>query len=265
MSSRTRLLFTYKTTERGSSIMQTLRDTAFGARLLRRSPGFAIAALLSLVLGIGINTAVYTLWDAIFLRPLPVEDLESLQIVHSTRRNEGGEFKGLYGWAWPDYLDLRDRNRTLADLSLHQWAPMNFSGGSEPQRATGVFATANYFQVLGLEPAHGRFFTASEDAKIGAHPVVVLSHAAWGRLFGNAQEVLGKIVRVNGREMTIIGVSPKGFRAPRSTPASISGCPWPCIRWWAPTPNGLRSAALPCSALLAAFIPVPIPNKRRTI
>lgn len=192
--------------------MHILRDTAFGTRLLRRSPGFAVAALLSLVLGIGINTAVYTLWDAIFLRPLPVEDFERLYMVYSARRAENGEYQGLYSWAYRDYQDLRDRLRTLDSISLHQWAPMNFSGGSEPQRGTGVFATANYFQVLGLEPALGRFYNAEEDSEKGTQPVVVLSHSAWGRLFGRDRGVLGQVVRVNGHEMTVIGVGPEGFR-----------------------------------------------------
>ena len=189
-----------------------LGDVIFGLRQLRRSPGFAAAAILSLVLGIGLNTAVYTLWDAIFVRPLAVDELDDVQKIYSTRRNDAGEFHGLYSWAWPDFQDLRERSRGFRHLSLHQWTPMNFSGGEEPKRTHGAFTTADYFKILRLEPALGRFFSPEMDDEYGAHPVVVLSHRTWTQLFSQDAAVLGQTVQVNGRGLTVIGVAPAGFR-----------------------------------------------------
>ena len=194
-----------------SFLRQLFADFLLGLRMLRRSPGFAAAALLSLVLGVGINTAVYTLWDAIFVRPLVVEDLDSLYMVHTTRRTDGGDFQGLYSWDRAGFLDLLERQRSFESLSLHQWAPMSFSGGSEPERGIGIFATASYFDVLGLEPALGTFFPPEADLELGAHPLVVLSHSSWTRLFGGDRDVLGRGVRINGREMIVVGVAPAGF------------------------------------------------------
>ncbi len=187
------------------------RDMAFGLRLLLRKPGFTAAALLSLVLGIGLNTAVFTLLDGLFLRPLPVADPDSLVRVYLSRRNDAGELVDRVSHSHPNFLDLRRENRSFDGLAIYQWWPMNLSGGDEPLRATGMFVSAGYFELLGLEPARGRFFRPQEDETPGTHPVVVLSHGSWGRVFGADSEVLGRSVRVNGRPMTIVGVAPEGF------------------------------------------------------
>ncbi len=193
--------------------MQSLwRDLAFGARMLARRPGFAAAALLSLVLGIGLNTAIFTLLDAIFLRPVPVEELDSLAAVYVKVRNQAGEYAGFHNHSHANYLDLRERSRSFSSLALHQWQKMNLTGGSEPVRATGMFATGNYFQVLGIVPAAGRFFRPEEDATPGTHPVAVLSHGCWSRLFGADPAVVGSTVEVNGQAFTVIGIAPRGFR-----------------------------------------------------
>ena len=190
---------------------QLVRDMAFGLRLLVRKPGFTAAALLSLILGIGLNTAVFTLLDAVFLRPLPVEDPASLVSVFASRRNDAGEVT-LISHSHLNYLDLQERSRSLSGLAIYQWWPMNLSGGSEPLRATGMFASASYFQVLGLQPARGRFFLPEEDETPGTHPVVVLSHGCWTRIFGAEPGIVGRTVRVNGRAMTVVGVAPRGFK-----------------------------------------------------
>ncbi len=187
-------------------------DMAFGLRLLARKPGFAAAALLSLILGIGLNTAVFTLLDAVFLRPLPVEDPASLVRLFASRRNDAGELSGQISHSRLNFLDLRERSRSLAGLAIYQWWPMNLSGGSEPLRATGMFASASYFGVLGLQPSTGRFFLPEEDETPGTHPVVVLSHGCWTRIFGADPAVVGRTVRVNGLAMTVVGVGPRGFK-----------------------------------------------------
>ena len=188
-----------------------IRDVGFGLRLLARKPGFAAAAVLTLILGIGLNTAVFTLLDALFLRPLPVDDPASLVKVYMSHRNDAGEIAGRISHSHTNFLDLRERSRSFAGLSLHQWWPVNLSGGSEPLRATGMWVSASYFEILGLEPALGRFFLPEEDETPGTHPVVVLSHGCWTRLFGADPGVLGRTVRINGRPMTVVGVAPRGF------------------------------------------------------
>ncbi len=189
-----------------------LGDLRFAVRMLVRRPGFAIAALLSLVLGIGINTAIFTLLDAIFLRPLPVEDLDSLAAIYVTRRNDAGEYTGDYGFSHANYLDLRQRGRSFSGLALHMWHRMSLTGGSEPVRGTGMFVTANYFDVLGIKAHTGRFFRPEEDVTPGTHPVAVLSHGCWSRLFGADSGVVGDTVRINGSTLTVIGVAAKAFK-----------------------------------------------------
>lgn len=164
------------------------------------------------MLGIGLNTAIFTLLDAIFLRPLPVEDLSSLAAVYSTHRNEAGEYTGDYGTSHANYLDLTRRGRSFSGLALHLWHQMSLSGGSEPVRGAGMFTTANYFHVLGLSPHHGRFFRPEEDATPGTHPVAVLSYGCWSRLFGGDEGVIGDPVQINGTTFTVVGIAPRGFK-----------------------------------------------------
>lgn len=181
--------------------------------MLLRKPGFTAAAVLSLVLGIGLNTAIFTLLDAVFLRPLPVEDIETLVAVDVKYRDEKtGEYTGHFSHSYPNYVDLVSRNRSFSHLALHIWWPMNFTGGTEPERGIGAFVTVNYFDVLGLEPAAGRFFLAEEDATPGTHPVTVLSHSTWKRLFGGDGSAVGREVRINGLVFTVVGVAPRNFR-----------------------------------------------------
>jgi len=187
------------------------RDLRFGVRSLVRKPGFTAAAVVSLVLGIGTNTAIFTILDAVFLRPLPVEDPDQLVAVYQMLRNDTGEYEGQMSISWPTYLDYRERISTLSELTIYQWGFMNLSGGSEPQRATGMFVTANYFDVLGVRPALGRFLLAEEEVR-GATEAVVLSHGCWSRLFGADPDVLGKEVTIKGYPFTIVGVGPRGFR-----------------------------------------------------
>jgi predicted permease len=187
------------------------RDIGFGCRTFLRNPGFTAAALLSLILGIGCNTAVYSLLDAVFDRPLPVEDIDSLAIVYLSRRDDNGEYVARMAHSYLNYRDLRDQNQSFSGLATSFWWLMNLTGGSEPVRAAGMFVSQNYFDVLGLEPALGRFFLPEEDAAPGSHPVAVLSHSCWRRLFGSRTDVLGETIEVNGHDLTVVGVAPRGF------------------------------------------------------
>lgn len=187
------------------------RDVVFGCRGFVRKPGFTVAALASLMLGIGTCTAIFALLDAIFLRPLPFADLDRLVAVYGTLRNEAGEFVGEHSLSYPNYLDLRERSRSFSHLALYQWGQMNLTGGREPQRVTGMFVTGNYFDLLAIEAARGRLFAPRDDEKTSA-PVAVLTYGCWQRLFGGEPGVVGETLAVNGQTLTIVGVAPRGFR-----------------------------------------------------
>lgn len=201
----------YPAHERGASMRGIWRDVVFGCRGFARKPGFTAAAAASLMLGIGTCTAIFALLDAIFLRPLPFADLDRLVAVHRTLRNGAGEYVGEQPISYPNYRDYRERNRSFSELAIYQWGPMNFTGGDEPQRVTGMFVTANYFDLLGIEPARGRLFEPP-DADPTSAPVAVLTHGSWLRLFGGAPDVVGRSLTINGQVMTVVGVAPRGFK-----------------------------------------------------
>lgn len=196
------------------------RDLRYGLRSLIRKPGFLLAAVLLLMLGIGVNTAIFTLLDAIFLRPVPLVDDQDLAIVYATVRNDAGEYEGSYSHSYPNYRDVKERSATFADLALYQWHPVNLTGGSEPRRVVAMFASGNYFNLLRLTPSAGRFFTPEEDEQRGEHPVAVLSYGSWQRLFGGDPGVVGREVLINGRAFTIVGVGPRGFKGTDLTVAA---------------------------------------------
>ena len=187
------------------------RDVVYGLRSLLRKPGFAATALVSLMLGIGTTTAIYTLLDAVFLRPLPLEDLDRLVAVSQTLRDDSGGYSGETPLSYLNYLDYAERARGLDQMAAYSISRVNLSGGSEPQRATGMYVTGNYFDLLGLAPEHGRLFEPDDDRE-ASRPVAVLSYGCWLRLFGADEEVLGRQLEVNGESLTVVGVAPRGFR-----------------------------------------------------
>jgi predicted permease len=187
------------------------RDVVFGCRGFARKPGFTAAALASLMLGIGTCTAIFALLDAIFLRPLPLSELDRLVAVYGTLRNQADEYAGEQPLSYPVYRDLRERNRSFSQLALYHWWPMSLTGGSEPQRVTGMFVSGNYFDLLGIAAARGRVIEPRDDEKT-SDPVAVLTHGCWQRLFGGESGAVGRTLAVNGQPMTIVGVAPPGFR-----------------------------------------------------
>ncbi|MCP4655569.1 MAG: ABC transporter permease [bacterium] len=191
---------------------------------MKSKPVYAVAAVLSLVLGIGTNTAIFTVLDAVFLRPLPVGHPHELVEIYQELKNDATEYEGNYPISWPNYLDYRERSRTLSELAVYHWGRMNLSGGSEPQRATGMFVTPNYFDVLEVKPALGRFLLEVEGLP-GTAAAAVLSHGCWSRLFGADPDILDKEVTINGHRFTIVGVGPRGFKG---TEISVS------VDFWVP-------------------------------
>ncbi|HEY2798039.1 MAG TPA: ABC transporter permease [Thermoanaerobaculia bacterium] len=171
-------------------------------RTLRRAPGFSAAAILMLGLGIGANTAIFSLMDAVVLRPLPAVGAPAALV------NLKGETV-----SYPQYRTLAADARGTLRLAASQTRAMSLTGSGEPSIVGGALASGNYFDVLQARPALGRFFGPSEEGP--GHPVVVLSHSLWRSQFGADASVLGRSVRLNGVPFTVIGIAPEGFRGVR--------------------------------------------------
>ena len=154
-----------------------LQDLKYGARLLAKAPGFTVIAALSLALGIGANTTIFTLINAVLLNPLPVEDPSQLVSVWTTdERNQGGQL-GFLQLSPMNFKDLREKNEVFNGLAAHQGIPLNIAvNGGEPQQVFGEIVTGNYFSVLGAKPAIGRTFTTDEDRNPGERLVAVLGY-----------------------------------------------------------------------------------------
>jgi macrolide transport system ATP-binding/permease protein len=190
-----------------------LHDLKFGVRLLTKSPGFTAIAALSLALGIGANTTIFTLINAILLNPLPVEESSRLVAVWTTDERNTGGFNSFMQTAALNFRDLRDKNDVFAGLAAHQGIPLNISSGTgEPQQIFGEMVTGNYFSLLGAKPFIGRGFLADEDRVPGAKLVTVLGYNLWQRRFGGDRSILDKTVTLNNQAFTVVGVMPSGFK-----------------------------------------------------
>ena len=196
--------------------MQTLwQDLRYGARMLLKSPGFTVIAVLTLALGIGANTAIFSLTDQILLRLLPVERPEELVVLRSPGPKGGrvwSDGDDAASFSYPMYKALRDRSDAFSGLLARFAIPLSVAGAGQTERADGELVSGNYFKVLGVRPALGRVINQEDDRAPGAHPVVVLSHAYWTRRFGADPSVLNKSLTVNGTPMTVIGVAGARFR-----------------------------------------------------
>ncbi len=181
-----------------------LQDFRHGVRLLGKDPGFAFIAVLTLGVGIGANTAIFSLINAVLLRPLPLV-AEPDRLVYPVYVNQS--------YSYPVYRFLRDSAGDVFSGLSAQGGTMsvNLSSGNEPRLVTGELVSANYFSVLGVPAAVGRTFLPAEDDIPGGNPVVVLSHRLWARQFGGQPRVVGETVRLNGHPFTIVGVMPAGF------------------------------------------------------
>jgi len=188
----------------GMRMESLLQDLRFGARMLVKQPGFTLIAALTLALGIGANTAIFSLVNALLLRsPAGVEQAEQLVLVT-------WEGSGL-GPSYPDYIDYRDRNTTLAGLATFGPTTLHLGVGDEAERIPATLVSGNYFTVLGVKAARGRTLITDDDTAPGANPVTVISDGLWRRRFNADPNVVGKTVRLNGYPFTVIGVAPPEF------------------------------------------------------
>jgi predicted permease len=194
--------------------MTLLHDVRYGIRVLLRSPGFLIAAVLSLALGIGANTTIFTLINSLFLQPLPVEKPAELMYVHGTDTNNTGN--ALLGTflpvSYPNYVDYREQNDVFEDLAGYTFPnPVSLGGGDKPTPVNVQVVSGNYFSLLGVKAAMGRAFLPEDDKDAGTGTVAVLSHKFWQRQFGGNTGIVGQTIRLNGQPFTVIGVAPRGF------------------------------------------------------
>jgi predicted permease len=179
-------------------------DVRFALRQLRRSPGFTVAAVLTLALAIGANAVVFAVLNALILRPLNVPHADSLYTL------EHGGYKE-QSTSYPDFLDLRERNRSFEDLAGYIMIPVGFDAGGNPTQAWGYEVTGNYFDALGIHPYLGRFFHDADEHGPNSAPFLVISYAYWHGNFQDDRGVVGRVVQVNKHPFTILGVAPPEF------------------------------------------------------
>jgi predicted permease len=206
------------------------RDACYAVRTLRRSPGFAATAIISIALGVGANTVVFSVVNALVLKPLPISDPDRVVFVQRV-----GSF---VSHSFPVYRDMRDRNVTFEGLTGYRITMMEVEANESATHEWGYLATGNYFDLLGVTPAAGRFFHQVEDVVPGASPYAVLSYDYWRTRFGGTTSVIGTTIRINRLSYTVLGITPPGFHGteifyrpniwvPMSMQAEIEiGNPW---------------------------------------
>ena len=233
------------------SLRDLFADLRLAARSLRRRPAFALAAILTLGLGIGATGAVYTVIHAVLLSELPFPEPDRLVAVSAERRLDGVEE---FPVSYLDFGDWREQVGDQVGAMSARTAGRSFylevGGGDEVVRHEGEMVESSYLPLLGIEPTMGRWFSAEEDTPPG-EPVVVLGHDLWRERFGGDPGAVGQPLRLNGRPFTVIGVAPRGFRG--VTDQAGSSCPWPSpapsrppSTWRSGAPAG--STASPASA-----------------
>lgn len=187
-----------------------IQDIRYSVRTLMNSPGFTIVAILTLALGIGANTALFTVVNAVILKPLPYPDPEQLAMIWQSYPDEGYDQASVSA---PNYMDWRKQSESFRDMSTFRYKAYNLVRSEEPVRLIGVTATSGFFNILGVQPILGRIFLEHEDQP-DAEPVIVLAHDMWHQHFGADDSIIGQIVTLNGVSYTVVGVMPQGFNFP---------------------------------------------------
>jgi len=208
-----------------------LQDLKYGVRTLAKNPGFAAVAVLTLALGIGANTAIFTVVNAVLLRPLAFHDPSRVVLVVEVSRYP------ITSTSYENYEDWRDQSRSFESMQASCFTNVTLTGMGDPERLTARRTTAGFFPLLGIEPVAGRTFLAEEDAAGGA-PVVLISYALWQRRFGGSRDWLGKTIDLDSQPYTLVGVLPPGFQFLQSADVFIPFEPWaktlPDDRDWHP-------------------------------
>lgn len=184
------------------------QDIRYGVRMLIKNPGMAFVVILALALGIGANTAIFSVVNSVLLRPLPFDQADQLVFL-----NERSPVLDEMSISYPNFIDWRNQNQSFEKIGVYNRASYNLTGSGEPERIVAAQMSADLFSVLRVNPLLGRVYTNDED-KPGGNPVVVLSHGLWERRFGGQKEILNQALTLNGKSYTVIGVMPQGFIYP---------------------------------------------------
>ncbi len=199
--------------ESGGNFLEDLsRDVRYAARSMRKNPMFVLFVVATLALGIGANTTIFSVINTLILNPLPVPGSSELFALSGSEAKTSAKTAAPLSLSYLNLRDLEARSESFASLAGYTGTQvLTLQTGGAPQRMFGEFVTGNYFSTLGLEPARGRFFLPDEDSHPGAHPVAVMSYAAWQAKFGGANDIVGKTLRLNNLVFTVIGVAPPRF------------------------------------------------------
>jgi hypothetical protein len=191
----------------------TWQDIRYAARTLAKSPSFTAAVIISLALGIGANTTIFTLLNTLFLNPLPVERPAELVAVFTTANRNATQFGNLLPLSYPNLKDFRERTDALTDVAAYSPPlALAFTTADGPERVFAQLVTGNYFDVLGVHPIAGRLFISDDDRTPGAHPIAVIGYGLWQRRFGGRFDAIGETIALNRHTVTIIGIAPEGFK-----------------------------------------------------
>src|SRR5882724_12575584 len=202
-----------RTVWRWAAIEDFFTDVRFGARMLRKNPGFTAIAVFTLALGIAVNGIMFSSLSAWMLKKPAVSDPDRLMVVYGTNSNELREINQNPVSA-PNFFTWKKENRVFSQMAaMDPYGAGSLTGQGEPERVSVTRVTANYFSILGVSPALGRAFAAGEDQS-GSDRVVILSHRLWERRYGSDPKVVGATIRLNGESHTVIGVMPSGFVLP---------------------------------------------------
>jgi predicted permease len=211
------------------------KDIRYAVRSLLKRPGFVAIAVVTLALGIGANTAIFSLVNAVLLQSLPVE--RPGEIVSVAMR---GKDDSMSAWSFPNYRDFRDRNEALSGLLVYRFVPLSLSRGGANERVWGFEVSGNYFDVLGVKAIKGRTFLPEEDKTPLSHPVAVLSYESWQRRFGGDQDLIGKDVLLNNHQFRVIGIAPEGFKGTEMVYTPEIWLPAAMMEWVEPGANWLE-------------------------
>ena len=187
-----------------------VQDLRYALRTLIKAPAFTTVVVATLALGIGANTAIFSLMDQVMLRALPVREPEGLVVLDAPGPNQG-RVEGDHAFSYPMYRDLRDRNQVFSGVLARFPVALTMLHENRSERVAGEVVSGNYFQVLGVQASRGRLLQPSDETTPGGHPVAVLSHGFWARRFGSDPRVVGRTIRLNGFPMTVVGVGPERF------------------------------------------------------
>jgi putative ABC transport system permease protein len=241
-------------------IQDLAQDLRYGLRMLRKSPGFTAVAILTLALGIGANTAIFSLTNQVLLRLLPVPHPEQLVVLSSSGVKNGYTAPD-YGagvsvtFSYPMYKGLRGRNQVLSGLLACFSVDANVSWNGHADKAGGELVSGNFFQVLGVLPAIGRVFSSQDETAPGANPVAVLSYAYWKRHFGGSHSILNQSLQVNGTPLTVVGIAQLGFTGVQTGAEPDIYIPITMKPQMTPGWNGLDSASDYFLALIGRLKP----------